>query len=191
MKNIIYIISVIITFNGFAQDKDVSIDSLFCKKIKKININDQKYRKLLQDPFFKVYDSVVKSQGFDNLREYAKVTSKSDMLKNGRIARKITSKLPKMPQRVFDSIMDLQIIEDNKNTELLIDIINKRGYPNVNNCNCPPKELNFLIVFRHSQTKYFDEIRTLIEHEYKAKRLPEKKYKLFLDHINGRTGKGL
>ena len=138
-----------------------------------------------------MYDSLIKSKGFTDIRDYAKVTSKEDMLKNGRVVRRMVNKLPKIPQVKYDSIMNLQIFEDNKNTELLIRIINKRGYPNKENCNCSEKTLNHLIVFRHSQTKYFDEIRILIEKEYKAKRLPEKKYKLFLDHINGRTGKDL
>lgn len=177
-------------FNLVAQSNVSVKDSLLCKSIKKINKNDQKFRKLLRDPFFKTYDSLIKSKGYTDLRDYAKVTSKEDMLKNGKIARGIVNKLPKMPQKKYDSIMSLQIIEDNKNTELLLDIIEQRGYPNKSNCDCD-ESLKWLIVFRHSQIKYFDEIRIVIEQEYKAGRLPEKKYKLFLDHINGRTGKDL
>ena len=84
--------------------------------------------------------------------------------------------------------MDLQIVIDNKNTELLIDIIKKRGYPNKKNTSC---EKFPGTIFVHSQSQYFEEIRTLIEDEYKQKRIEYPEYVFFLHHINGRTNKEL
>ena len=178
-------------------------DSEFCNKLRLINKNDQLYRSV--DTYAKVgytiLDSVYNANNIaffpdESGRVASKNLSMKDKIKYSDITTKIISErhpdfTTKKWEKRQEDWMKKQIILDNKNTEQLIKIIKERGYPNKNNCKCSKKTLNVLIVFRHSQTKYFDEIRILIEKEYKAKRLPEQKYKLFLDHINGRTGKDL
>ena len=183
--------------------KNVEEISKFCKSLKLMNEDDQKYRgnDTYADVAYIILDSVYKANNIaffpdKSGRVSSKNLSMKDKIKYSDITTKIISErypnftTEKWKKRQEDW-MKKQIILDDKNTEQLINIIKERGYPNKNNCKCSKKTLNRLIVFRHSQTKYFDEIRILIEKEYKAKRLPEQKYKLFLDHINGRTGKDL
>ena len=81
--------------------------------------------------------------------------------------------------------MKLQIQIDNKNTELLIDIIEKIGYPNKENSTC--KEFPG-IIFAHSQNKYWPKIRSLIEIEYQNGNMSSNTYEYILWHINGRKG---
>lgn len=156
----------------------------FCKLLNEMYENDQKERKYLGDPFFVVLDSIKMSKGLSHV-DYALLPKKMK-LHYSQLAEKITHKRPKMPKYIHDSIMSLQIILDNYNTELLIDIIKKRGYPNKKNCNCKKFPGT---VFRHSQPQYWNEIRTLIEKEHNEGRMNNGSYYFTLDHINGRKGK--
>jgi len=179
------IISLFIMFNFCktrAQQKYEGKE--LCLLINEMNEKDQEKRKLMIDPFFSILDSIKKAEGISK-EEYKKFP-REKQLAYGKIAREITNKqVKKYTKEEEDSIMDSQIELDNENTELLIDIIEKRGYPNKNNCEC--KTFPGLI-FVHSQKKYWGKIRTLIEIEYKEKRMEIGTYKYILWHINERKG---
>ena len=155
----------------------------FCETLKSIDDNDQIYRNLIPMPYFTIMDSLRRVNKI-TLVEYSKLPRKTQK-SYGDIARKIAkNRQPsKIEQNEIDSLMSKQIILDNKNTELLIEIIKKRGYPNRENCNCTifPKT-----VFRHSQPQYFEKIRPLILKEFKAGRLNKFDYNFILHHLNGR-----
>lgn len=158
----------------------------FCQLLLKMFDDDQKYRQLTSHPFFKILDSIRKSENIDD-KTYGSFP-KEKHLDYVRRARAIVDKVkPKFTEKESDSLMVLQIEIDNKNTELLIDIIKQRGFPNEVNTKCTKFPGP---VFRHSQSQYFPEIKTLIEKEYKDGRLSKPQYLFYLDHINGRKNYG-
>ena len=179
-KTVIIILSLCI-FSCKKENKYDNPEKL-CQIIKKIHNDDQKYRQLMIDPFFDILDSIKKSEGISK-KEYSGF-SEEKQLAYGRIARAITNKRElKFTKQQEDSLMQLQIVLDNKNTELLIDIIKKRGFPNLPDC----KEEQFpAITLRHSQNQYWDEIRILIEKEFKLGNMNKGQFKIILNHINGR-----
>jgi len=179
-REIVIVVLSICLFS--CNNKDYKDKDALCKIISKIHKGDQKYRQLMIDPFFEILDSIQKADGISN-DEY-KTFSKKKQLAYGRIARAITNKrVIKLTKKKEDSLMQLQILIDNKNTELLIDIIKKRGFPDLPNC----KEGQFpAITLRHSQSQYWDEIRPLIEKEYKLGNMNKGQFRIVLNHINGR-----
>ncbi|MCF6298040.1 MAG: hypothetical protein L3J08_08700 [Flavobacteriaceae bacterium] len=159
-----------------------------CKIISELNENDQKHRgnELIVDPFFSILDSIRDSEGISN-NMYGGF-SKEKQLAYGRKARAIANKLPQINEQLIDSLMTLQENLDNKNTEILIDIIKKIGYPKMDSLPC--KESPDLI-FLHSQPQYFEEIKLLITKEYKKGSLNDFKYGMWLRHLGGRKENNL
>ena len=155
-----------------------------CAIIKKMNEDDQKYRDIVanNDHFFAILDSIKESEGISSA-DYADLPEKTQ-LEYGKKAREIANKMKKKySDNYVDSLMLLQRELDNKNTELLIDIVRTRGWPNRTNCNC---EEFPAVIFRHSQPKYWDEISKIIELEFKEKRMNSAEYGFYKNHINGR-----
>jgi hypothetical protein len=154
----------------------------FCELLLKMYDDDVKYRELTQDPFFEILDSIKISEGITN--ETYKKFSTEKQLSFGRRARNIANRLkPKFTKKEEDSLWVLQIELDDKNTELLIDIIKEKGYPTKNNTECIKFPGH---VFRHSQPEYFEEIKELITVEYKEGRLDRIQYTFFMNHVNYR-----
>ncbi len=143
---------------------------------------DQRYRisEALTDPIFEILDSI-RTAEYITKEEYIQFPVEKQ-LAYGKKARKIADKR-KTNTKIADSLMQLQIVLDNENTERLIDIVKTRGYPNKENSPC---EVFPGGVFIHSQKKYWDEIRILAEQEFKEKRMSESEYNFILYHINGR-----
>jgi hypothetical protein len=73
---------------------------------------------------------------------------------------------------------------DKSNTEKLIELTKKYGWLSDEKTGC--SNLNIWILFRHSQKKYFEQIKKLIEHELNSNRLNNWEYKLIKNHLNGR-----
>ncbi|PQJ20627.1 hypothetical protein [Tenacibaculum sp. SG-28] len=104
-------------------------EDTLCQLILKIYKDDQKYRQMMDDPFFDILDSIQKAEGISN-KEYRSFSEKKQ-LAYGEIARAIANKREKKyTKKQEDSLMQLQKVLDIKNTKLLIDIITKRGFPN-------------------------------------------------------------
>lgn len=156
-----------------------------CRVLGEIHLADQKYRgsKEMTDPFFRVLDSL---QKVNNLPDsiYRKLSTE-EQLEWGRKARAISNKIPQISKRKEDSLMQLQIKLDNKNTELLIDIISKKGWVYKNKIGCN-EYFSAWLVFRHSQSQYWDEIRILIDDAKEKGTIGRKDYNMIDNHIKGR-----
>jgi hypothetical protein len=177
------VIIYIMTLFFFSCEKENNYEGTkLCLTINDINEKDQRYRSRneLVDPIFEILDSLRTAENITK-EDYIKYTIE-EQLAYGKRARRIADQ-KKSNTKAADSLMKLQIVLDNENTETLIDIIKIRGYPNEDNspCNVFPGG-----VFIHSQEKYWKEIRALIEKEYKEKRMKKPNYEFVLYHINGR-----
>lgn len=103
------------------KDVDYKNQEKLCQLVLDIYKDDQKYRGLMEDPFFKILDSIKISEG---IKEDYRNFSEKKQLAYGKVARTIANKRKnKFTKIQEDSLMQLQISLDNKNTELLIDII--------------------------------------------------------------------
>ena len=181
MKVSLYVIIFLLVFSCKKENKYDDLDKL-CQIILKTHKDDQKYRQLMIDPFFDILDSIQKAEGISD-KGY-KTFTEEKQLAYGRRARAIANKRElKSTEKQEDSLMELQIVLDNRNTELLIDIIKERGFPDLPDCDGGQFPA---ITLRHSQTQYWDEIRTLIDKELKAGNMNKGQYRIILNHINGR-----
>jgi len=86
-----------------------------------------------------------------------------------------------------DSLVSLQKELDRKSTELLIEIVELRGWPNRDSLKCDKYGVPFLI-FRHAPKEYFSQIEPLINKEFEAGRIDGLNHALIIDQISGRTG---
>ncbi|PQJ19538.1 hypothetical protein [Tenacibaculum sp. SG-28] len=126
--------------------------------------------------------SCKKDNNYDNDEELCKLLSKMksddqrirkmDLLKNGTSSQK-------------DSLWRIQKQIDKHNTELLIEITEKRGWVSKNELGCdgmiPP-----VVIFRHSPKEHFEKIKELIETEYNAGRIGGLDYTFIENHLKGR-----
>jgi len=156
-----------------------------CKVLGEMTINDQKYRGLPEmiDPFFRVLDSLQEVNNISNA-DYGKLTTE-EQLEWGRKARAISEKIPQMSEQKQDSLMQLQIKLDNINTELLIDVTKEIGWVSKQSLGCK-EYVSTWIVFRHSQSQYWKEIREIIEKEKAGGELLPNEYNIIDNHIKGR-----
>lgn len=84
-----------------------------------------------------------------------------------------------------DSLSKLQFDLDNENTELMLEIIHQKGWPNADslNCNEPPPTI---IVFRHAPKEYFDTIQIIIDQELKKGTIDGLNHMFIDNHLKGR-----
>lgn len=181
------LIALIILVASCKQKEEKYEGKRLCEITKKIIDDDQKYRGLIQSLFFEVLDSIKKSNKITDLM-YMQLPKK-EQLSYGKIAREIANKSSKKHKnKDRDSLMALQILLDNKNTELLIDIIETRGLPNKDNSICKDFPGH---IFVHSQKKYHKKIEDLIEIENNKGNMNSGQYKFIKYHLNGRNADGL
>ena len=147
--------------------------------------DDQKIRGMpkLSGSFFEIFDSIRKA---NNLTKeiYIKLSEK-EQLEWGKVARKIANKRPEQSKKELDSLWGIQTELDNHNTELLINIVKKRGWVDKTSLNCKEYAATW-VIFRHSQEKYWNEIRPLIEKAYKEKKLGGMEYTMIDNQLKGR-----
>jgi hypothetical protein len=162
------------------EDKDE-----LCRILGEITANDQKYRGLpeMTDPFFNVLDSLRTANNMSK-EDYGNL-SRNEQLEWGKRTRAISEKINRISKKEQDSLMNLQIEIDNKNTKLLMDIIREKGWVYKNELGCE-EYVSAWIVFRHSQSEYWNEIREIIEKEKAEKRIGDGDYKMIDNHIKGR-----
>lgn len=126
--------------------------------------------------------SCKKENNYDNDEKLCKLLSemfsndqrirKMDLLKNGTSNQK-------------DSLWKIQKQIDKQNTELLIEITEKRGWVSKKELGCDGK-LAPVVIFRHSPKEYFEKIKELIETESKAGRMKSGDYMFIENHLKGR-----
>jgi len=89
-------------------------------------------------------------------------------------------------KKTKDSIWNAIKINDVKNTERLIAITKKYGFPNNKRLGVYPSRAYFIFV--HSPRNYFKEIEELIEKEFKESRISEYEKAYIFWHTGGRKG---
>ncbi len=87
-------------------------------------------------------------------------------------------------EELFEENVSIQNELDIQNTKDLLQITKAKGWPTKIRLNCEKSAP--VVIFRHSPEPFWDEIKIVIEKEYKAKRMTEGDYKFILNHINGR-----
>lgn len=161
-------------------------NEVLCEVLVNIYDDDQKYRgkeSELVDPFFKILDSIMISEGITK-KEYIKF-EKSKQLIYGKIARGVADKRNEVSKKVKDSLWALQSSLDEKNTKILIEIIEERGFPDIKKLECKGYASPFLI-FVHSPEEYWSEIKNILDQEIKSDRITKGDYDYIMWHINGR-----
>jgi hypothetical protein len=185
MKKSLQILLITLSMISCKHENNYQNDTELCDLLGQMTTNDQKYRGMteLEDPFFDILDSLITAE---NITKQAYMTySRDEQLEWGKKARKIADKTPKQSKKTIDSLMQLQETIDNENTKLLIDITKKRGWISNKDLGCQEYVSAFLI-FRHSQKKYWKDIREIIELEKTEGRIGDGDYQLIDNHLKGR-----
>ena len=181
-KTVLIALSFIL-INCKTKEENYKDEDKLCQLILQSYEDDQKFRQMLDDPFFEILDSIKKAEGLSN-KKYAAFPEEKQ-LAYGRIARSIANKRErKFTEKQEDSLMQLQKLVDIKNTEFLIDVIKKRGFPSdLSNCVGPQFPA---MTLRHAPEQYWEELEPLITKEYSEGRMDVGQFKIVLNHINGR-----
>lgn len=87
-------------------------------------------------------------------------------------------------QKKRDSLVAIMLEIDEENTNRLIDITSKYGFPSMRRLNEKKAKAYFLFV--HSQKHHFERIRKLLDTEYQSNRISEYEYAYIQWHLNGR-----
>jgi hypothetical protein len=185
MRNILLILIISITLFSCKKENNYENDAELCSILAEMIESDQSIRNLseLTDPFFEILDSI---RTVNNLtREVYSNLSKEEQLNWEKIAREIAEKQPKGSKRVRDSLWEIQLKIDKKNTKLLIDITKKRGWVSKDGLGCT-EYIAPVIIFRPAPEKYWEEIKLLIDKEYAEKRMGRGDYGFIDNHLNGR-----
>ncbi|GAA4273845.1 hypothetical protein U6A24_02110 [Aquimarina gracilis] len=85
----------------------------------------------------------------------------------------------------WDSLWQLQEKIDNKNTERLIEITEKYGFPSPHRIDQP---IAAWMIFQHSAKKYHKKLKPLLERECEAARIGDVEYEMIKWHLEGRKG---
>ena len=155
-----------------------------CTQIKNLSIDDQ----------YKINAMIDSMQTLDQKNKYNIITieKKYRVDVNSNNGKILTKKLKKEKlgvnydsyKRSKDSLREIFEKTNNLNTERLIDITEKYGYPGrkrISNYTA-----SALSIFINSNKNYFSKIREIIAKEYKAKRISEYEKDFILWHVNGR-----
>lgn len=184
MKNLkdIAFLSLIILTSCKSNYGDLTDKENICKLYEQMDSDDQKYRTIIPtDGFFEILDSIKNSEGIT--RDIYASFPIEKQREYGKRAKLIASKRP-VDHVKSDSLMKLQKVVDNENTELLMKIIKKnKGVPDIKTLPC---KRGYGAVFMHSDEKYFPELRILFENEYKAGRVQDAEYNYMQWHFGGR-----
>ena len=90
-------------------------------------------------------------------------------------------------RKVSDSLFQIQKEMDVHNTQLLIEIVESRGWPNQDSLKCEDFG-SPLVIFRHAPESYFNKIQILIDRELEEGRMGSLDHAFIEDHLNGRPG---
>jgi len=136
------------------------------------------------------YDQVIRKyktyQTFDE-SEIDSIESLNDSLKRKEVSRRKIS--PKVRKKIWK---EYTIPFDIKSTERLIEITKKYGFPSIKRLKKYYKKefigvFNPYILFVHSPTKYFDEIKEIMKTEFEKGIINKCEYGHLLWHLNGRN----
>lgn len=92
---------------------------------------------------------------------------------------------PLVSKGTKDSLGKLQSEIDHRNTALLIEIIDQKGWPQADSLNCeePPPTI---LILRHAPTKYFDTIQSIIDAALVKGNIDGLNHMFIENHLKGR-----
>ncbi|THD67430.1 hypothetical protein E7Z59_07140 [Robertkochia marina] len=194
MKNIVFIFIFLTISNKSALAQDLKEQPISCQMLKEMYLEDQKYRGAKLDGgspaevYNRILDSLKKEQ--ESKKNSANLSNKQNdslkLLAYTLFKREIK---PRYILESNDSIRQLQIEIDIKNTTKLLKIIGEYGWPKLDDYNCKSEVIKITTMFRHAPPNYFNQIRDLIENEKSLNRIPESAYLAIDDHLKGRPGR--
>jgi len=126
--------------------------------------------------------SCKKEINYDDDSELCKLLS--EMFENDQRIRKMEL-LYNGTEKEKDSLWEIQSQIDIKNTELLIEITEKRGWVSKSELGCE-RQIAPVVIFRHSPEKYFTTIKKLIDKEREARRMNSGDHMFIDNHLKGR-----
>ncbi|WP_299900121.1 hypothetical protein [uncultured Aquimarina sp.] len=94
-----------------------------------------------------------------------------------------TGKQP--PQKEWDSLWNLQKQIDNQNTQRLLELTEKYGFPDPQRSGKP---IPIWLIFQHADDKYCDQLMPLLDRELEAKRLTAAEHHMIQWNLEGRQG---
>ena len=156
----------------------------FCEMLGKMYEDDIKYRTMIQDPYFEIIDSIRTAEGLD-ITSYKELPEKEQLAYSKKANAIADKRSEKFTKKENDSLMQLQVTLDNRNTEKLIKITQEFGWPLKNNIGCTEYFAPALI-FRHAQPQYHKTINNVIDKALKEGQMEKAEYTFILNHINGR-----
>jgi len=185
MKNILLTLIITMTFLSCKKENNYKNDAELCSILAEMFENDQRIRNLpeMSDLFFDVLDSIKTANNLTE-EDYANLSTE-EQLEWGKIAREIAEKRPNGSKEVRDSLWEIQTEIDKKNTKLLIDITEKRGWPSKDELGCN-EYIAPMLIFRHAPKEFWEEIKPLIDKEYAEKRMGSGDYWFIDNHLRGR-----
>lgn len=125
----------------------------------------------------------------ENKKELVEELSK--MVDDDQLYRNIMSSLDKkiigktLFTKKYDSLWVLQSKVDSINTERLIEITKKYGFPNPDRLDEP---IGTWVIFQHSPSFFFNKLEVLLKKENEEKRLFDNEYNMLKWHLGGRKG---
>lgn len=105
-----------------------------------------------------------------------------NMLMKDQYLRQMMSKI-KFSKSQSDSIWELQKELDKENTEKLINITGKCGFPYPDRINAP---IPLWLIFQHADLKHAEKIKLLLKTELELNNIGFMEYKMIMWHLNGR-----
>ena len=157
-----------------------------CNVLYEMSVDDQRYRRSTGDisEFYpKVLDSLIRTMGLTK-KEFNSL-SENQQGKLKQEALKLASKKLKPLMVQNDSLREMQLELDAKNTMKLIEITRKHGWQTSKSLGCNQR-FKTVLIFRHAPKKYWNEVRTIIEKERSEQRMSEYEYYVIDNHLKGR-----
>ncbi|MBZ9632639.1 hypothetical protein LB465_17815 [Salegentibacter sp. LM13S] len=130
----------------------------------------------VEERFNKISDSDKK----DLIEELEQMVDKDQFLRKKSIS---LNKSSPSYDRINDSLWDIIDSLDLANTERLIEITEKYGFPNVDRIDAP---IPAWLIFQHAPEENFEELKVLLKKENESERLPDLEYSMITWHLNGR-----
>lgn len=170
---------------GFVFESYGSNDDL-CDVLYEMSLDDQRYRGTtdkISDYYPKILDSLILDKGFTKKEFNSLPENQQGKLKQRAFSLAGKQLKPMMVQN--DSLRELQLELDAKNTLKLIEITKKHGWQTSKSLGCDQR-FRTVLIFRHAPEKYWNEIRDLIDKERNEKRMSGYEYYVIDNHLKGR-----
>jgi hypothetical protein len=156
-----------------------------CEKLQAMVESDQKYRgsnESVSEKYQVTLDSLLIAHKLTKESFESKSNQFQGLIKKEALQLAVKNLEPIMAN---DSLRDVQIKIDNRNTKELIQLVKKHGWLTSENLGCS-SSFKTVLIFRHAQKKYWNQVREVIEKERAANRISEYEYEVIDHHLKSR-----